>query len=124
MNKNIKQQLKENQEKNHEEFRQQLVQDVYQVFKKWNSHLEGQMEKREKALKDLDQELSQTRDEIKQAHKTLRTIKGETIKEVQALKRGRTWKFYLNCFLFGLIGSLTGTTLWAIYWETIVSIFT
>ena len=66
--------------------------------------------------------MEQVRAQIEQTSDKLYEIKGDTVEEVQKLKRGRSWKFYFCCYLFGLIGSLSGITLWSLYWETILNV--
>lgn len=117
----MKQRLREQKEKNHEEFRQQMVQDVMEQLNEWREATNCIMAKNHGVIKDAIRQMKTYEQRVKKVGKNLGSIEYKTLKEIKRYKRGRGWKFYGACLLSGIIGGLTAVLLCARYWTTIRS---
>lgn len=118
----MKQQLREQEKKNHEEFRQQLIDDVAGLIRQWQEHLDQRMDANVKNHQKAAENVRQARQKVDRVSRELETIRTNTIKEVKAMKRGRSWKFYGACIGASLLGALVAVILCGMYWPTIQSI--
>ena len=122
MAKNIKQRLREQKKKNHEEFRQQMVQDVSDLLQEWAQRQETRRNKQSQVLYNVLKKINKSNEEVDKVARNLSSINHKTLLEIKRYKRGRSWKFYGACYLASLIGGLTAVVLCGLYWPTIRSI--
>jgi len=118
----MKQRLREQKKKDHEEFRQQMVQDVKRQLDDWQKKTDKLMSKNYRALSDALDEMSNFRFHVISLSDNLSSIEYKTLLEIKRFKRGRSWKFFAACYLAALIGGLTAVVLCGLYWPTIRSI--
>ena len=115
----MKQRLREQKEKNHEEFRKQMVRDVMEQLDKWKTRTNLIMSKNHKVIENAVEEMRTYERSVGEVGSKLSSIEYKTLTEIKRFKRGRSWKFYGACYLASLLGSLTAIVLCGMYWPTI-----
>lgn len=118
----MKQQLREQQKKNHEKFRQQLVQDVAKQLQIWEKRTKSMFSKQARLLSISQDKIEDATQEVEQVTNQLQTIRRKTLREVESFKTGRSWKFFAACFGASLVGALVAVIICGLYWPTIRSI--
>ena len=122
MAKNMKQKLREQKKKNHEEFRKEMVQDLNRQLEEWQKKTDKLISKNNRALSDALNEMANFKFHVISLSDNLSSIEYKTLYEMKRFKRGRSWKFFAACYLASLIGGLTAVVLCGLYWPTIRSI--
>lgn len=121
MSKNMKQRLRDQQETNHEELRQQMVRDLTEQLDEWREATNCIMAKNHGVIKDAVKQMQTYKRRVREVGSNLSSIEYKTLTEIKRFKRGRSWKFYGACFLASLLGGITAVLICARYWATIRS---
>ncbi|NGP87569.1 hypothetical protein G3569_04320 [Aliifodinibius halophilus] len=115
----MKQRLREQKKKNHEEFRQQMVRDVSKLLQEWAKRQNSLRKEQSVELSSVLKKIHQSNEEVDEVAQNLRSIKRKTLLEINRYKRGRSWKFYGACLVASLIGGFTAVLICATYWNYI-----
>lgn len=121
--KSIKQRLREAEKQNHEAFRRQLVEDVAGQLDRWTGQVEQLLQRRSRENAQALENMKQVRGEVDEVCRQLRRLNAATTAEINRLRRGRTWKFYLNSVLAAVLASLTTIGVCAAYWPELQRLF-
>lgn len=118
----MKQRLREQKKKNHEEFRQQMVRDVANQLEQWEKNMEARLRKQAQMFTNACKYIEKATGEVQEVSKDLDRIRRNTLSEVKSMKKGRSLKFYGVCFGAALAGALVAVIICGLYWPTIRSI--
>ncbi|SMO38833.1 hypothetical protein [Fodinibius sediminis] len=116
----MKQRLREQKKQNHEEFRQQMVQDVMEQLDEWKTTTNLIMSKNHRVIKDAINQMKIYNGKVDRVGSKLSSIEYKTLQEVKRFKRGRSWKFFGACLLASFIGGFTAVLVCASYWNYIL----
>ncbi|MCW9705222.1 hypothetical protein [Fodinibius salsisoli] len=119
MAQNMKQRLRDQKKQDHEEFRQQMVQDVMEQLTEWREATNCIMAKNHRVIKDAVNQMKIYERRVNEVGKNLSSIEYKTLTEIKRFKRGRSWKFFAACLLSAIIGGFTTVVIWAKYWGTL-----
>lgn len=110
----MKERLRDQKKKNHEEFRQELVQDVGTKMEKWENSILTKLRDQTQLMLDSGKYIKSVEGRVSEVSKDLEAIRKKTIAEVQAMKEGRGWRFIATCFISALLGGFTALTVYCL----------
>lgn len=105
-NQTIKSKLREQTKKNHEEFRQNLVEDVAAILKKWNAHSNELHEIQKRQISNLHAEVNQLLEQVKITRATADQINSDTLGELKKLKTVHSRVYLIQMVLVAIISAM------------------
>ena len=106
-NQSIKSKLREQTKKNHQEFRQQLVDDVAAVLQKWKQHSTTLHDTQLKQVSKLHHDIEKLLEEVKISKAATSQIRDNTVRELRNLKRSHSWGYVIITVLVAIISTIT-----------------
>jgi len=103
----IKSKLREQTKKNHQEFRQQLVDDVAAVLEKWKDHSNNLHTIQKRQFSDLNHDIEKLMEEVKISKAATSQIRDNTVRELRNLKRSHSWGYVIITVFVAIISTIT-----------------